>query len=448
MMIRIKKGLDLPITGAPAPQLEEKPVTRVAVMGCDYPGLKPVLQVEVGARVKRGQPLFSDKRIPEVQFTAPAGGMVSAIERGERRTLQAVVIAVDPNEQEITFDSYDPPELGGLSNEQVRAQLQRSGLWTCLRTRPFSRVPATDAVPHAIFVTAMDTNPLAVDPQWVLRGSEQDFLDGLTVLSRLGPGRVHVCRAAGSTIPISTNPSVQDHEFTGPHPAGLPGTHIHFIAPAGEHRSVWHLNYQDTIAIGRLFTQGRLCVERVIALSGPQVQRPRLLCTVQGASLEELTAGELKPGASRVISGPVLCGRRADDAPAYLGPYHLQVTAVKEGEEPQLLGWLRPGSDRFSILNLYASRLFRHRRFTFATGTGGEARPMVPVGSYEAVMPLDILPTQLLRALIVGDVDLARQLGCLELDEEDLALCTFVCPGKYDYAPLLRSVLDRIEKEG
>lgn len=448
MMIRIKKGLDLPITGAPAPQLEEKPVTKVAVMGSDYPGLKPVLLVEVGEQVKRGQPLFSDKGLPGVQFTAPAGGVVSAIERGERRTLQAIEIAVNANEEELEFNAYRPEELGTLSTGQVRTQLLGSGLWTSLRTRPFSRVPAADAVPHAIFVTAMDSNPLAADPQLVLRGREQDFLNGLAVLTRLGPGPVHVCRAAGSAIPTSTNPSVLDHEFAGPHPAGLAGTHIHFIAPAGEHRSLWHLNYQDTIAIGRLFTEGRLCVERVIALGGPQVQRPRLLRTRRGASLDELTAGELRPGPSRIVSGSALCGRKAEGALAYLGPYHLQVTALQEGGASQLLGWLRPGSDRFSVLNLYASRLFRHRRFAFATGTGGETRPMVPVGSYEAVMPLDILPTQLLRALIVGDTDLARQLGCLELDEEDLALCTFVCPGKYDYAPLLRAALERIEKEG
>ena len=447
-MIKIKKGLNLPISGAPEQRMEEKPVATVAVIGSDYPGLKPAMAVTVGERVKRGQPLFSDQRIVGISFTAPAGGVVTVINRGERRVLLSVVIEVDGSEEQVHFASSPQSELKHLSGAQVRENLLQSGLWTTLRTRPFSKIPAPDSIPQAIFVTAIESRPLAADPQQVLRGQEQDFINGLEILTRLGPEKVHLCKAPDALIPEFKHPSVHIHEFAGPHPAGLVGTHIHFLAPVDEHHSVWHLNYQDVIAFGRLFTEGRLPVERVVALGGPQVKRPRLLQTRLGANLDELLTGELKRGDNRIISGSVLCGREARGPEAYLGSCHLQVSVLPEAREQELFGWLRLGREKFSLLNLFVSTLFRGKQFAFSTSSGGETRPMVPIGSYEAVLPLDILPTHLLRALIVGDVEMARQLGCLELDEEDLALCTFVCPGKYDYGPLLREMLNQIEREG
>lgn len=447
-MIRIKRGLDLPITGVPEQLLEEKPVTEVALVASDHRGLKPVMTVEVGEWVSRGTLLFTDRSRPGVRFTSPAGGVVTAINRGEKRALLSVVIKLDEREEAVQFIVCSQSELEELTAEQVRENLLQSGLWLCLRTRPFSKIPAADSTPHAIFITAMDSNPLAADPQVVLRGREEDFINGLELLAKLGSGKLHLCKAAGATIPESSNPRLRVHEFTGCHPAGLVGTHIHFLEPVGENKSVWHLNYQDVVAIGRLFTEGTLPVERVIALAGSQVERPRLVQTRVGANLAELTTGELKVGDNRIISGSPLCGRQAQEALAYLGPYHLQVAVLEENHQQELFGWLSPGSEKFSVLNLFSSSLSAIKQFSFSTSTGGEVRPMVPVGSYEAVMPLDILAIQLLRALIVEDTEMAQQLGCLELDEEDLALCTFVCPGKYDYAPLLRETLNKIELEG
>ncbi|VAX05203.1 Na(+)-translocating NADH-quinone reductase subunit A [hydrothermal vent metagenome] len=448
VMIRIKKGLDLPIKGAPEQLLAEKPVTEVAVVASDYIGLKPVMAVEAGEKVSRGQLLFTDKSRLGVRFTAPAGGVVTAINRGERRVLLSVVIKVDDAEEETQFTAYSQAELSELTGEQVRENLLQSGLWIYLRTRPFSKIPAADSTPHAIFITAMDSNPLAADPQVVLREREQDFINGLEVLAKLGSGKLYLCKASGAAIPESPNPRVVTHEFAGPHPTGLVGTHIHFLEPVSENRCVWHLNYQDVVAIGRLFVTGSLPVERVISLAGPQVERPRLVQTRLGANLNELAADELQAGDNRIVSGSVLCGRQVQDFLGYLGPYHLQVSVLGEDYQQELLGWLRLGKEKFSALNLFSSSFSPARKFAFSTSTGGETRPMVPVGSYEAVMPLDILPTQLLRALIIGDREMAQQLGCLELDEEDLALCTFVCPGKYDYGPLLRETLNQIEKEG
>jgi Na+-transporting NADH:ubiquinone oxidoreductase subunit A len=294
----------------------------------------------------------------------------------------------------------------------------------------------------------MDTNPLAADPAVVINGNEQCFKNGLLVLTRFLEGTVYLCKAEGAAIPQDDLDTLIVSEFSGPHPAGLSGTHIHFLDPVNRKKSVWSINYQDVIAIGHLFTTGKLLVDRVIALAGPQVERPRLVRTRLGASIAELVEDELKAGENRIVSGSLLCGRHAAGEQAYLGRYHQQVSVIREGREQEFIAWLKPGKEKFSVFNLFSSKLAKGKRFGFSTTTAGDARPMVPVGTYEVVMPLDILPTPLLRALIVGDIETAEALGCLELDEEDLALCTYVCPGKYDYGQLLRESLNRILKEG
>ena len=242
--------------------------------------------------------------------------------------------------------------------------------------------------------------------------------------------------------------NVITEQFAGPHPAGLVGTHMHYLRPAGVGNEVWHVGYQDVIAIGKLFTTGQLSYERVISFAGPQVAEPRLLRTRLGANLDELILGELASGESRIVSGSVLSGRKASGHEAYLGRYDSQVTAIREGRERPLLGYLSPGVERHSVMGIYVSSLTKGKLFPFSTSTQGSERAMVPIGAYEKIMPLDILPTQLLRSLIVGDLESALNLGALELDEEDLALCTYVCPGKYEYGPILRDNLTRIEKEG
>jgi Na+-transporting NADH:ubiquinone oxidoreductase subunit A len=401
------------------------------------------MAVQVGDRVRLGQVLFSDKRNPGVHFTSPGAGVVAAIHRGEQRMLQSVVIDLEGDEA-VEFARYEASRLSSLDAALVRENLQQSGLWSALRTRPFSKVPAVDAVPSSIFVTAIDTHPLAADPSVIIGERADDFANGLAVLARLA--RVFLCKAPGVSLPGEAQATPV--EFAGPHPAGLPGTHIHFLDPVGANKSVWQIGYQDVLAIGALFTTGYLNPERVVALAGPVVTRPRLLRTRLGVSLEELCAGELRPGHTRIISGSVLGGRTSHGAFAFLGRYHVQVSCLHEGTERQLLHYLRPGVNKHSVLNIFVSRLLGGRKLAMDTSTNGSPRAMVPVGNYEAVMPLDILPTQLLRYLIVGDTEMAQKLGCLELDEEDLALCSYVCAGKYEYGPILRDNLARIEKEG
>lgn len=444
-MIKIKKGLDLPIAGAPEQTITDKTARSVAVIGFDYVGMKPTMTVAAGDRVKKGQLLFTDKKTAGIRYTAPAGGTIAAINRGAKRVFESIVIDVDKEEEQETFTSYSASELAGLQAEQVEALLNEAGLWTALRTRPFSKVAALGSRPSSIFVTAMDTNPLAVNPEIVIQEQSEAFEHGINILGKLSNGKIFLCKAPGAQIPAGI---AHSKEFAGPHPAGLPGTHIHYLDPVSATKTVWQIGYQDVIAIGKLFTTGQLYTDRLIAMAGPQVEQPRLVRTRIGANTDEITAGELKSGDSRVISGSVFGGRTAIGTAAYLGRYHNQISVLENSDERLFLGWANPTVDRFSVLRVLTSGLSKSRLFNFTTTTNGGERAMVPVGNYEKVMPLDILATQLLRAIIVGDTDMAQKLGALELEEDDLALCSFVCAGKYEYGPLLRDNLTRIELEG
>jgi len=442
-MIKLKKGLDLPIAGGPEQSIADgNAVSRVALVGYDYVGMKPTMLVQVGDKVKKGQPLFTDKKNEGVIYTAPASGTVKEVNRGKKRVFESIVIEIEGNEEE-TFTATDAAQLSSLTAEQIKDQLVKSGQWTAFRTRPFSRVPAVDAEPNSIFVSAADTHPLAADPAVVISENKDAFANGLVVLKKLS-AQLYVTKKQGSAIDTGVAEAV---EVDGPHPAGLVGTAIHFVDPVGPNKQAWTIGYQDVIAFGKLFTEGKIFTDRVVAIAGPQVNKPRLVRTQLGASLEELTKGELKDGENRVISGSVLGGRTAGGSLAYLGRPHNQVSVIVEGRDRPMLHYFSPGINRHSVMPIYLSKFMPKKLFNFTSSTNGSERAMVPIGAYEKVMPLDILPTQLLRALIVEDMDTAINLGALELDEEDLALCTYVCSGKYEYGPILRSNLDRIEKE-
>lgn len=448
-MTVIKRGLDVPISGEPEQRIEPGPrVTRVGLVGDDYIGMKPTMLVAEGDSVLVGQPLMEDKKNPGVLFTAPAAGKVVAINRGAKRKFESIVIEVTGDEA-VEFPGVAGTSVASMDRNTLVGHLVLSGLWTSLRTRPYGQVPAISSSPHSIFVTAIDTNPLAADPAVIMAGREDDFAVGLQALSKLTEGKVFVCRSPRVKVPAGTDSRVQVEVFQGPHPAGLVGTHIHLLDPVGPNKTVWYLNYQDVLAIGAFLLSGKLDTRRVVSLAGPVVNRPRLVETRLGACVDELVAGELAEGVvARVISGSVLCGRKMVEPLNFLGRYHLQISALEEGTKREFLGWQGPGFDKFSVTRIYASALAKGKKFAMTTSTGGSERAMVPVGTYEKVMPLDILPTQLLRSLIIRDTDQAQRLGVLELEEEDVALCTFVCPGKYEYGTLLRDNLTTIQREG
>jgi Na+-transporting NADH:ubiquinone oxidoreductase subunit A len=324
-----------------------------------------------------------------------------------------------------------------------------SGMWTALRARPHDRVPSADEECSSIFVTAIDTRPLAADPVIALEGRDDDFVAGLAALEHLTDGAIHLCTAAGAAIARGDSAKVNVAEFAGKHPAGLVGTHIHALDPVSRSKTVWHIDAQDVAALGHLFRTGTIDVNRVVSLGGPMVNEPRLLRTRLGACTTTLTDGELADGEVRVVSGSVLCGRTAmGDEYGFMGRYHRQVSALGENREREFLGWLKPGGDIFSTTRAFVSALTPQKQYDFSTTTNGSHRAMVPIGMFEKVMPLDVMPTFLLRALVVDDVERAEALGALELVEEDLSLCSFVSPGKEDFGVALRRNLTDIWKEG
>lgn len=447
MHIKIKKGLDVPLAGSPEQKISAgAAVTSVALLGPDTHDLKPRMLVREGDRVRLGQPLFTDKANPGINFTAPGSGVVTKINRGERRILQSVVIRLEGDDAE-QFTRVAPGELSDLDADELRKTLIASGLWTAFRTRPFSKIPAADSSPRAIFVTAIDTNPLAPDPAVVIKDDPDAFRLGLTLVQKLVHGPVYICTADNANIECPNDPPFRHAVFQGPHPAGLPGTHIHFLEPVSESKVVWHIGYQDVMAMARLFTTGRLPVERIVAIGGPMIESPRLVRTRLGANTSELVSGSLRPGNVRVVSGSVLSGHRASGWACFLGRYHQQIAVLQEGNPREFLSFMRPGFGKFSSARAFVGKLLG-KDYQFTTSQNGSPRAMVSIGSFEQVMPLDILPTLLLKSLLVRDTDGARELGCLELDEEDLALCSFVCNGKYEYGPHLRQNLHEIEVNG
>lgn len=456
---RVPRGLDLPLAGAPAPQVADaRPVRQVALLAADHVGLRPSLLVQPGDAVRRGQGLIEDRRQPGLRLVAPATGTVRAVHRGERRALVSLVIDVadeDGPESQVAL-AHLPPRPAAADAATLRALLVEAGLWPALRERPFGHVPAPDSQPRALFITALDTRPHAPDPAVVLASLPDGlahFQQGLAALERMLDAAVpvYLCVAPGSPIVPGAGSRAAVHAFAGPHPAGLPGLHMHLLRPVGLGQPAWHIAAADVAAIGHLLATGRLDVTRVVSLAGPAVRQPRLLRTRLGASISELTAGELAEGELRVLSGSVLDGRRAmGEAEGFLGRHHAQIAVLHEGRGRELLGWFRPEGAKFSVWRVVAGHFARRggAGLPLTTNLQGSARAMVPIGSYERVMPMDILATHLLRALLTGDAEAAVALGALELEEEDLALATFVSPGKAEYGPLLRRLLEQVEKEG
>lgn len=458
---KIEKGLDLPISGKPLQVVRgTSPCTRVAVMADDFPGMKPRMHVEEGAQVKRGQVLFEDRKQPGVLHTAPGAGRVIAIHRGDKRALQSIVIDLsdaerrgEPGDDEFaSFENYTGASPDALSVDRIRALLVESGLWTAIRERPFGKVPSPEKVAAALFITATDTNPLAPLPEVVLEDQLDDFRLGTKLVAQLVEGPTFLCVGEHSELGNAASDGVRVERFAGPHPSGTVGFHIHTLMPVSRARSVWHLGYQDVAAVGRLFKTGKLDVARVISIAGPNVEDPRLERSRLGACISEAVSSDVAKASEkelRTIAGSVLSGKRTNgEIFDFMGRYDVQISILEEDRENVFLGWLTPGANLFSVTGIYLSKIFKPKQYKFTTTTNGSLRAMVPIGLYEKVFPFDMMPVFLLRALIVGDVERAEQLGVLELGEEDLALCTYVCPGKVNYGPLLRKNLDDIEKEG
>ena len=445
-IFNLKKGLNIPVLGIPEQIIQgEKKPKSVAVLGPDYIGLKPKMLVSVGDKVKRGSPLFCHKDYPEISYVSPCKGKVKVINRGDKRVLLSVVIDVESiSDKGIHITKTHSNE---KSQEQfVKKCLFDSGLWTSFLTRPYSKVPSSDSLPSSIFITAMDTEPLCPDAELIINHDLKAFNEGVKKISLLTKGKVFICTKNNSQLKFN---DFDTYEFAGPHPAGLAGTHMHFLDAPSAIKTVWSIGYQDVIAIGKLFLTGFIDVSRIVSIAGPHALKPRLVKTVLGASLDDILEGEYnKTEGCRVISGSILSGFHATNELAYLGKYSRQITIIKEDLEKHFFGWIKPQPNKFSVMPVLLSAFGFFKLFNLTSNLNGGRRAMVPTGVFETLMPQDFLPTQMLRALLVMDTDVAQSLGALELDEEDLALCTFACPAKYEYGSALRDSLQKIEKEG
>ena len=442
----LKRGLDIPILGSPEQKIYKasEPKT-IAVIGTDYNGLKPKMLVSEGDKVDRGTPLFCHKDFPEIIFVSPCKGSVHSINRGERRILHSVIITVES----LTDKGINYTKLNSnikSEKEFVKKCLLNSGLWSSFLTRPYSKIPTPDSYPSSIFITAMDTEPLSPNADLIINENLSAFQEGVKRVALLSGGKVFVCKEEKSQLEVD---NFETYEFDGPHPAGLAGTHMHFLDPPSISKTVWSIGYQDILAIGKLFLTGFLDPERVISICGPLAKSPRLVKTYHGVSLTDLLKNEfINDDPCRIISGSVLSGTIAENELSYLGRYSRQVTLIKEDKEKISFGWIKPQPNKFSVMPVLLSSFLPSKLFNLTSNLNGGRRAMVPTGVFETLMPQDFLPTQLLRSLIVMDTDVAQSLGALELDEEDLALVTFACPAKYEYGSALRDSLNKIEKEG
>jgi len=433
--IRIRRGYDLPIAGAAGDRLERGPaVRRVAVLGTDFPGVRPSLAVSEGDTVAIGDPVFADRKREAIRFCSPGNGRVTAIRRGRRRVLLAVVIEL---EDSATTRYVDVPggAIEGMRPQAIREALLRHGLWPAFRTRPYGRIPDPDAEPHALFVTAIDTEPLSAEPAVLIEPRAESFRAGLRVLAQLHGGPLYVCTSPEFYIDLPDAACLQQVRFRGPHPAGLAGTHIHHLSPASEARPVWHIGYQDVVAIGRLFADRLIDIGTTIAVAGSALGRPGLIETRLGASLDALVRDRGLAADARVISGSPLSGREWTTDQPFLGRYHRQVSVLMEATAPVERNG--EAAEGFSVTSPVTKLLARRLR-RLDTRRVGRPAGLMPFEIYERVFPYDLPVIPLLRSLVSSDAERAIELGALELEAEDLALLSAVCPARYDYAEAWR----------
>ena len=446
-VIKLRKGLDIPLVGE-----AERKVTGASAAGTyalkppDFHGLMPKLSVHEGDKVQAGSPLFFDKYRPAILFTSPVSGTVKQVVRGERRRILEVVVEPDGKEDRLAFAHGDPLK---MERKQITETLLRSGVWPFIRQRPFDLVADPEDNPKAIFISLFDTAPLAPDVAFLLEGEERTFQTGLNALSRLTDGKLHVSahpdRSDRTFVEGLQN--VEVHWFKGPHPAGNVGVQIHHIDPLNKGEVVWVVNPQDVVIIGRLFEEGIFDPRRVVALAGSEVKEPHYYRTLLGTEITPLTDGNITGDNVRYISGNVLTGSRISSK-GYLGFYDTLITVIPEGNHSEFLGWLRPGFGKFSFSRTFFSWLApRSKKYRFDTNMHGGHRALVFTGLYEKVLPMDILMMQLLKAMIIGDIDLMENLGIYEVVEEDIALCEFIDPSKTEMQAIYRKAVDQLIKE-
>lgn len=443
----LKKGFDIKLEGSPSTAISDKPVTRFALQPPNYRGIAPIPKMEVieGQEVKAGDPIFFDKAHPEIKYVAPVSGEILSIQRGDKRAITEVIILADKEQK---YRSIPELDYQNASREELVDFLMEYGGWTLMIQRPFDIVPQKEVVPENIFISTFDTAPLAPDNNAIIAGQENAFYAGLSVLGRLTSGKVYLGLSA-KELPsaIFTNAPAEKVYFHGAHPAGNVGVQIHHIDSIGKGQRVWTLTVQNVLILGRLFTERRYNTSRIIALSGQFFTHPRLVKTYSGAHIGELIQGETEQGHYRLISGDVLSGQKKS-ADNFINFNDDQLTAIEEGDYYEMFGWLLPGKPRPSVSRTYPNFLFGDATYSGDTNTHGEKRAFVVTGQYEDLLPMDIYPQHLFKAIITNDFERMEGLGIYELSEEDVALCEFSCTSKQPLQKILRTGLNSVQEQG
>lgn len=446
---KINKGYDLRIAGAPERTLADAPdPATVAVRPGDFPGIKPRLRVKEGDVVQTGDVLFVDKNLPDCAFRSPATGVVAKVDLGPRRALLGVEVAVDRTDRWAAIPHIAADRIGSTPRAELIAALLGAGLWPLIRQRPVGRIADPAVEPVAIFVNGMDTEPLAADPAFAVQGRSDDLQAGIDVLRALTPGSVYLTVRGADAQPKEFQGlhGIEMHAFVGPHPAGLVGTHIHSIRPLKAHESIWYLKAQEVVLLGSWARTGHYPAHRVVAVAGSAAPQRKYLRVRQGARLDAVCGGKVPAADVRTICGTVLSGA-AEPSSGHLGFYAATLTMIPEGVgQRELFGWGMPQPRRLSI-HRAVWPFGRSAAVEVDARMNGGHRPIVDIGAWERVMPLDILPTFLVRAIQAKDLEEALQLGLLEVTEEDVALCSVVDPCKIDIGKIVRQGLDLYEKE-
>ena len=451
---KLKKGYTIKLAGAPEKILidAEKPLL-FASQPFDFLGLKPRLEVEVGSEVKIGSPLYNNKERPEIKFVSPASGKVIQINRGERRKIAEVVIESDGTDSAIDFGGETLENLENLGPDRIKKKLLDAGMWPLIRQRPFSKIANPQVTPRDIFITGMDTAPLVADPEFILQGEEENFNAGLKIIKQLTAGKIYLSLngALKTHLPFLVNPDgVEVHEFYGKHPVGNLSVHIHHIAPINAGDNVWYLNAVDVPLIGKLFRSGKYPRERIVAVSGSSVkpEARKYYRTWVGTNVQTMVnEGTLEDEHVRIITGSVLRGRKIPEN-GFLGFYNRTLTIIPEGKEREFFGWLTPGIDQESFSRTFLSRFFPRKEYIKDTRIHGGKRAFIQTGDYEKMLPMDIYPAYLVKSIMAGEIEDMLSLGLLEVDDEDFALCTYICPSKIDFGIHIRQGLDILEREG
>ncbi|MDP3644356.1 MAG: Na(+)-translocating NADH-quinone reductase subunit A [Bacteroidota bacterium] len=445
-VINLKRGLDIRLKGDAEKVLAASvEAEKVALKPTDFPGLIPKILVKAGQEVKAGDPIFFDKYNPEILLTAPTSGEVLAVNRGERRKVLEIVIKADGKYSSVEFAKADPQK---LSREEIKEVLKKSGLWAFLKQRPYGTVAKPESTPLHIFISGFNSAPLAPDYEFVLKDQASAFQTGINALAKLTDGNIHVgIRPDQANGFFSGIKNIETTQFSGPHPAGNVGVQIHHVSPISKEDLIWTINPQEVIYMGRLFESGKIDFSKIIALTGSEVVAPKYFKVIHGACLSNLLKKATRQeGKERIISGNVLTGSQVE-ADDFLGFYDQQVTVIPEGDYYEFLGWAMPRINKFSISHSYFSWLTPNKKYKADSNLNGEERAFVVTGQYEQVLPMDILPVFLMKAIIAGDIDKMEQLGIYEVIEEDLALCEYVCTSKTEVQHILREGINLMIKE-